>query len=275
MQFAESRHFVPTIFADAGDDRLRIFRDLKRSNETRDRRLFILEGDKLLKRVLEVGWRLHSAVVSDRLLARFRDAVPPSADLFVLSHQDVERLVGFNFHRGILAAAERPPRLSAEELFAGQGRRFVACNEIRDPTNLGAIVRSAAAFGWDGLIVGPSTPDPFSRRVLRTSMGAVLRLPVAYAETQPETPVEWQRRFGVASVAAVLAADSVPFDAWTPAERLALWLGNEDDGLPADMSAACTVRLKIPIAHLVDSLNVAVAAGILLQRLGPTDAALK
>jgi tRNA G18 (ribose-2'-O)-methylase SpoU len=141
---------------------------------------------------------------------------------------------------------------------------FVVCPRIDNPENLGAIVRVADVFGTAGVLVGARCPDPLSRRVLRVSMGSALRLPVVSPPDLADELDRLGRDFGFETVAAVAGPDAWPLDDFRSPARLALLLGSEAHGLEPDWLARCDRRVTIPMAPGVDSLNVAVAAGILL-----------
>jgi tRNA G18 (ribose-2'-O)-methylase SpoU len=259
---------MPEFAIDCADDpRLDPFRDLKRSTPESVTKV-IAEGEKLVLRLLESGCRTESIVCTEAMRDRLRDRFPEGIPVFVAPTPIISRLIGFQFHRGILASGLRPPSPSLASLWEGrsgqQGSLIVACPEIRDPENLGTIIRTAAAFGAAGVITGNRGTDPFSRRVLRTSMGMVLRLPIVQTD-------DWSSALSTIhdadfeSYAAVLQPDAEPLNTLKPSCRSALFLGNEDSGLSDELSRACRRRVTLPMASGVDSLNVAVAAGILLH----------
>jgi tRNA G18 (ribose-2'-O)-methylase SpoU len=255
----------------ADDPILDPYRSLKESNPTRDAGGFVAEGRRLFARLIDVGWPLESVLVSDRdlktdvapLLDRLSEHVP----IYVLPHEEVRRLIGYKFHRGIMVRAKNRPTPTLEEV-AQNTIRIVFAGALRDPSNLGSIARSAAAFGWQAIVMGPSTPDAFSRRTLRTSMGAVLRMAVAVVDDDAACLRRLRTEFGFAVYAAEANEIASPFDRLPNPERLALVLGNEDEGVPPAILAECTAVAAIPMTNLVESLNVASASAILLQRFG-------
>jgi tRNA G18 (ribose-2'-O)-methylase SpoU len=208
--------------------------------------------------------------------------LPAEVPTLVIAEAEVEGLVGFNFHRGILGCGRRPrpPALGdlldgdvhdgdrrADEAARGRAATLVVCPDVQDPENLGAIVRISAAFGAAGLVLGPHCADPFSRRVQRVSMGNVYRLPIVPAADIPATLAELGKAHAVESWATVLATDAETFDPRHRPDRLALVLGSEGHGLAPEVVAACDRKVTIPMRAGVDSLNVAVAAGIFLYEL--------
>lgn len=259
---------MPDILIDSFDDpRLEPYRDLKRP-ERRSPGLLIAEGEKLVRRLLESPCVTQSVVCTEaareRLVGRVRAGVP----MYLTSTQLISRLIGFRFHRGMLACGLRPDAIGIEEVCrratADSRSLLVVCPEIRDPANLGAIVRTAAAFGAAGLVLGDTGTDPYSRRVLRTSMGAVLCTPVVRTR-------DWNRVFEVLegaefeTIAAVLEPGASRLSEVPRAARIALLLGNEDQGLPNALTERCGRKVVLPMVAGIDSLNVAVAAGIMIH----------
>jgi tRNA G18 (ribose-2'-O)-methylase SpoU len=249
------------------------YRALKRTNETARRGLFIAEGEKLVRRLIESRLEVESLLVSDEHLAAFQPVLPPEVPTLVIAESAVEGLVGFNFHRGILGCGRRPQPPNLDPLVNAPTATIVVCPDVQDPENLGSIVRIAAALGAAGLVLGPHCADPFSRRVQRVSMGNVYRLPIVPVTDVPATLGELRTKHGVESWATVLADDAETFGGRPRPARLALVLGSEGHGLAQEVAAACDRRVTIPMRAGVDSLNVAVAAGIFLYELTRRDAA--
>ncbi len=203
--------------------------------------------------------------------AAFNDAKAISQEripIRVMSEAEISALAGYAFHRGLLLAARRPEKKSIkthlDEL--ASARRLVVLPCVMDPENLGALVRTAAALGWDGVLVGPGSCDLYSRRVLRCSMGAVFALPVLSFGSVAELDV--LRSLGWAFWAAMIRPEAQAPEALSSIAKLALVLGNERFGIEADALLLCNNTVSIPQmrseADGVDSLNVAAAAAILL-----------
>lgn len=253
--------------SDLDDPRLAPYRALKKTNETVRRGLFIAEGDKLVERLLGSGLGVHSVLLSEPFVAAIADKIPADVPTLVIADDAVEQLVGFNFHRGVLACGVRPQPRRLDELMTSDRSLLVVCPDVQDPENLGAIIRLAAAFPTAGLLLGPHCADPFSRRVQRVSMGNVYRLPIAAAADVPAALRELRDRHAMPSWATVLDADAEEFAPQARPPRLAIVFGSEGHGLSREVIAACDRRVTIPMPPSVDSLNVAVAAGIFLYEL--------
>ena len=248
------------------DPRLEVFRNLKDTNRTRWEGLFIAEGEKLVTRLLESEFEVAALLFGQSFLTRWSERLPDHVATLVVPDPWVEQLVGFNFHRGVLACGRRKIRTQLEDVASPGAQRLllVACPEINDPENLGAIIRTSAAFGVDALLLGSRCCDPFSRRVLRVSMGAALRIPIlqptdALAELQ-----RLQKNWGLEAIAAVLDSDAEHLQSAEASNRLALVFGAEAHGLPQKWVNACDRRVSIPMAPGTDSLNVGTATGIFL-----------
>jgi tRNA G18 (ribose-2'-O)-methylase SpoU len=191
--------------------------------------------------------------------------------VFIASVEQFGALTGVNVHRGCLALVKRPEECRLDALVPS-ARTVIALDRVSNPDNVGGVFRNAAAFGVDAVVVGPGCCDPYYRKAIRTSMAATLRVPFARVERWPDA-LDEMRSAGFTLVAMTPAKEAVPLDAFVLGrrpERLALFLGAEGEGLPVALLAAADVRVRIPIRDGVDSLNVAVAAGIALARLAPS-----
>jgi tRNA G18 (ribose-2'-O)-methylase SpoU len=218
-----------------------------------------------VRRLLASRLETISVVCTSAALEWLRPIAPPGLAVYVGRTSLLSRLVGFRFHRGVLAAGRVPPPADLRALVTASSARslVVVCPEIRDPVNLGAIVRTSAALGATCLVTGPDSTHPFSRRVLRTSMGGVLRLPVVQTECGLEL-LTLLHGAGYESVAAVVDPQALALSKAPRHLRAAIFLGNEDRGLPVPLERGCRTRVTVPMPAAGDSLNVAVAAGIVL-----------
>jgi len=256
----------------AAEHRLDPYRALKQTNDTARRGLFIAEGDKLVERLLRSDLRVESALVGESYIERFTPLVPERQPTFVVADEALRELVGYEFHRGVLACGVRPATPTLNELVAASStnearRTLVVCPDVQDPENLGSIVRIAAGFGVAGLILGPRCADPFSRRVQRVSMGNVYELPITTCDDVAAVLGELRSAHGFESWGTVLDVDAETLGTRARPERLAIVFGSEGHGIPPDVVAACDRKVIIPMRPGVDSLNVAVAAGIFLYEL--------
>ena len=247
---------------------------LRRRREP-ERALFVAESPKVIGHALDAGYRPVSLLMERRqlegaaraLLARCGDVPVYTADRDVLAE-----LTGYALTRGVLCAFRRPAQPEAEEICAG-ARRIAVLEGIVDPTNVGAIFRSAAALWVDAVLVTPTCCDPLHRRAVRVSMGTVFQVPWARIG---RTPADWPedglarlRALGFETAALALSPSAVSLEepGLAGAERLALVLGTEGDGLAPATVAGCDHTVRIPMAHGVDSLNVAAASAVAFWQL--------
>ena len=254
---------------DLDDSRLAVYRSLKATNQTRGLDHFIVEGEKLVERLIASRFPIRSILVTDRHLSRLRAAMPEGVPVFVVSYELVHELVGFPFHRGVLACGGRLPQPDWRALWEGDDRplTLAVCPKISNPEKLGAIARLCDVFGADGILAGPSCPDPFSRRVLRVSMGSALRVPILVSNDLLALSRELGGALGMSFWAAVADETAAPFETLVPPRRLALVLGDEHEGIDADWTARCDQSITIPMGGGASSLNVSTAAAILLYHL--------
>ncbi|MDE5750630.1 MAG: RNA methyltransferase, partial [Duncaniella sp.] len=181
------------------------------------------------------------------------------------SRELLAELTGYTLTRGVLCAMRRPTPRPLEEVCNAQARRIVVIDGVVDTTNIGAIFRSAAALGIDGVVLTPTSCDPLNRRAIRVSMGSVFLVPWTWLEGG----LDELHRLGFATVAMALTDKSVPIDdpALCAEPRLAIVMGTEGDGLAQETIASTTYTARIPMSHNVDSLNVAAAAAVAFWQL--------
>ena len=217
--------------------------------------LCIVESRLAVESLLDSPYEPVSLLIAERLADDPLVAEFPG-EVLVASQDVINATVGFNMHRGVVACARRGTPRTIEDV-AGGARTLVVTECVNDPENLGALFRNAAAFGVDGIILDPSTCDALSRRVIRVSMGHALRVPFARG------PIPQLDDF--TTIALTPDADQDIAD--VRADRVALLVGNEGDGLTPAAVAGADVRASIPMAKGVDSLNVATAAAVALALL--------
>ena len=252
--------------ADPGDARLADYVGLRDASLRRhlesERGLFIAEGEKVIRRAIEAGYRPRSFMLTARWLDSLRD-VTSDAPVFRVSAATAEAVSGFHVHRGALAAMHRETRHSMDDLLGLE--RLMVCEEIVDHTNVGAILRNAAGLGWDGVLLAPRCADPLYRRAIKTSMGAVFSLPWARLDDWASA-VPSLRAAGFTVAALALSDRAVDLDEFahriTPRQRLAVLLGTEGAGLSSVWIDQADVVVRIPMRAGIDSLNVAAASAI-------------
>lgn len=241
--------------------------------------LFIGESGRVIERALDAGVRPASVLVDERWLEHDRpiiervQAANPNAPVFFATERQFREITGYEVVRGALACFERPKPRSVEEVVSGASR-IAILEDVTNYANMGAIFRSAAALGMDAVLISPSCHDPYYRRCARVSMGAVFQVPWARIEGDANWASELVpklRESGFVTAAMALRDDSIGLRDrhLAEAERLAIVLGTEGDGLRDSTIAACDYTVLIPMAHQVDSLNVAAAAAIAFWELGP------
>jgi tRNA G18 (ribose-2'-O)-methylase SpoU len=252
---------------DLDDPRIVVYRSLKATNRTRDLDQFVVEGERLVARLIDSRFPTASVLLAEGYEDKLARPIPDDLPVYVVPDAMIDQVVGFPFHRGILACGERRPWPSLEVMMADRERPFfaVVCPKVSNPENLGAIARIGDVFGIDAILAGPACPDPLSRRVLRVSMGAALRVPVIVEERLIETVAQLAVSAGFELVAAVADSATESFENVPRPRRFGLVLGDEHEGVAPDWLALCRRAITIPMRPGASSLNVAVAAGILIH----------
>jgi tRNA G18 (ribose-2'-O)-methylase SpoU len=248
------------------DPRLAHYRALKDRDVARDGGRFIAEGEMVVRRLLDSAFATESVLLSQRRVAEIAPIIPDRVAVYVLSDSLIEQVIGFQFHSGVMAVGVRGKKLSLDDLPRhANALRLMICPEIANTENLGGLIRIAAAFGMDAMILGPRSCDPFFRQAVRVSMGTVFKLPIVQSKDLLRDLDRLQSEWHVQLIATVLhdeAAESLA-EAEPPA-RFALLFGNEAQGLSEEVIQRCDRRVTIPMRLGTDSLNVMVAAGIFL-----------
>ena len=230
--------------------------------------MFIAESPKVIMRALDAGCQPVSLLVErNHVNAEAEEAILRCGDVpvFTAPLDVLTKLTGFQLTRGMLCAMRRPQLKTVEEVLEGT-KRVAVLENVQNPTNVGAIFRSAAALGMDAVLLTPGCSNPLYRRSARVSMGTVFQVPWTYLG---ENWVEQLRQQGYKTAAMALKDDSYSIDdpELRAVELLAVVLGSEGDGLAAETIENCDYTVKIPMYHGVDSLNVAAASAVAFWEL--------
>ena len=236
---------------------------------------FIAESPKVIERALHAGYQPVSFLVEHKDLEREAGEILkkyPDVPVYTAEYEILVKLTGFALTRGMLCAMRRNPLPLAEEICRNASRIAVLENVV-NPTNIGAIFRSAAALHMDAVLLTGGCSDPLYRRAARVSMGTVFQIPWTYFDKKTAWPGEGMqllKNMGFKTAAMALRDDSVGIDNQTlqAEEKLAIVLGTEGDGLSSQTIADCDYTVKIPMSHGVDSLNVAAASAVAFWELG-------
>ena len=262
------------------DPRLALYLNMRDRDIRRDTPFFLAEGEHVVRRAVAAGIELDSVLVSEQKAARVAAFVPEDVPILACPEAVMREAAGFHLHQGIVAAGRPRPSVTLREAAdvspsagsAAAHRTLVVCPEIGNVDNLGLLIRVAAGLGVDAMVLGERCADPWYRRAVRVSMGAVFTLPIVRSDDIADDLRRLRREHRYATVATVIDADAAPLRSLNRADlpdRRAVLLGSEGYGLPADLADACDLRVRIPMHHDIDSLNVAVAAGIVLHHLIP------
>lgn len=238
--------------------------------------LFIAESPKVIERALNAGYEPVSFLVEKKHIAGETKALLERCQgipVYTAGEDILTKLTGFHLTRGALCAMRRRDHLTVEEI-CKDAKRIAVLENVVNPTNVGAIFRSAAALHMDAVLLTPACSDPLYRRASRVSMGTVFQVPWTYicsdASDWPHPTLDELKRLGFKTAAMALSDDSVSIDNpdLMAEEKLAIILGTEGDGLAAATIVDCDYTVKIPMAHGVDSLNVAAASAVAFWQLG-------
>ena len=238
--------------------------------------IFIAESPKVIERALDAGCQPVSFLMEKKhVQTQGREILErcPDVPVYVAKPEILAQVTGYQLTRGMLCAMKRPDLLPVEEV-CKHAKRIAVLENVVNPTNVGAIFRSAVALGMDAVLLTGGCADPFYRRAIRVSMGTVFQIPWTYIEGKtcawPEEGISCLRKMGFKTAAMALKKESVSIDDENllAEEKLAVILGTEGDGLATDTIADCDYTVLIPMAHGVDSLNVAAASAVAFWELG-------
>ncbi len=238
--------------------------------------LFIAESPIVIERALDAGYTPVSFLVEQRHIdTQAKDLLLrcPDTPVYTAAFDVLTQLTGFQLTRGMLCAMRRKPLPSAEEV-CRNARRIAVLENVVNPTNVGAIFRSAAALNMDAVLLTPACSNPLYRRAIRVSMGTVFQVPWTFIGSDltdwPEDGMAQLRSLGFKTAAMALSDDSVSIreSRLLEEEKLAIILGTEGEGLAHSTIAGCDYTVRIPMSHGVDSLNVAAASAVAFFQLG-------
>lgn len=236
--------------------------------------LFIAESPKVIGRALDAGYEPVSFLVEKSRLEEETKWLPDrcvNVPVYTAEHSVLIQMTGFRLTRGLLCAMRRKPLPSVREV-CGEARRVAVLENVMNPTNVGAIIRSAAALGMDAVLLTSGCSDPLYRRAARVSMGTVFQIPWTFF-SEEETGGSWigyLKSLGFRTAAMALRDESVEIrdERLKKEEKLAIILGTEGDGLAEETIRSSDDTIRIPMSHGVDSLNVAAASALAFWELG-------
>lgn len=246
------------------------------NNHEPEKGIFIAESPKVVERALNAGYEPLSLLLEKKhIKGEAKEVVNRVGDIpvFTAEFDVLTKLTGFQLTRGVLCAMRRKPLPSVEEVCQG-ARRIAVLEKVMNPTNLGAIFRSAAALNMDAVLLTPECTNPLYRRAIRVSMGTVFQIPWTFISNDiciwPSPSMDKIKKMGYKTVAMALREDTVNIDDPKLAEedKLAVILGTEGEGLMEETIDNCDYTVKIPMSHGVDSLNVAAASAVAFWQLG-------
>ena len=250
---------------------LQPYRTMRRPLEHEQQGIFVAEGEKVVRRLLQSHFIVVSALLSEKWLCEFEPLLKARSEtihIYIAEKPLLEQLTGFSMFQGVLAIGRIPEPQSLDTILAGSRspRLFVALDGLNNAENLGGLVRNCVAFDTQALIVGETSSSPFLRRAVRSSMGTIFKLPVAKVSNLTQALREL-RRLGIHCIAAHPSADHRNPAAADFSSDCCLVLGSEGYGISPEVLAACDQAVAIPMARGVDSLNVVNAAAVFLYEV--------
>lgn len=247
------------------DPRIDLYRNLKDKALRQDHGVFLAEGEHLVRRLLASTFQVRSVFVLESKSPSFAESIPPEVTVYLADKSTLSQIVGFPFHRGVLAIGERPADQSLEQVLRhNTDGRWVICPELNDVENLGSLMRTAAALGVRQFLLGSSCCDPLARRALRTSMGAAFNVTLIRSQHLKSDLLRLKDQAHITLHAAVLDPAATPLQHIQIPSNFGLVFGTEAQGLAPEWWQLCDQSVTLPMQNQVDSLNITVAAGILL-----------
>jgi tRNA G18 (ribose-2'-O)-methylase SpoU len=252
------------------DARLALYRNVKDNELERNGDRFIVEGHFVVQRVLTSDFPVESVMIAQRKLDEMRPFLRDNLPIYIVPDSMTNQIVGFQFHTGVIAIARRKPPQSLDQFMQALPARAVLMilPQTTSLQNMGGLIRVAAAFGVNGVLVGEESVDPFYRLPIRVSMGNVFRLPIIHCKKIADDLAALREKWGVELMATVLDEDAEPLQTVKRRERVGLLFGSEGYGLDQKWIDACQRKITIPMSPGTDSLNVAVSAAVFLWEMG-------
>jgi tRNA G18 (ribose-2'-O)-methylase SpoU len=249
------------------DARIDVYTRLKDREVAAQGGRFIAEGELVVRRLLASRYAVESVLLAERRVEEMAPLVPAGVPVFAAPAEVVNRIVGFKFHSGVMACGRRGKSLGIDDLPAlrGDGKvNLVICPEIAATDNLGSLIRISSAFGVSAMILGEHSCDPFYRQSVRVSMGTIFGMPMVRSENLMRDLRRLRREFEVELVATVAEENAEALAGAKRSRRMGFLFGNEAQGLSKEQIEVCDRRVTIPMQLGTDSLNVSVAAGVVL-----------
>jgi tRNA G18 (ribose-2'-O)-methylase SpoU len=249
--------------ASLDDPRVEVYRNLKDRELAAMGGRFIAEGEFVVQRLLASDFPVESVLLAERRVEEIAPLVREGVAVYVASSEVLNQVVGYKFHSGIIACGVRKDSAPLEEMRNRKRLMMVVCPEIANAENLGGLIRVAAAFGADAMVLGERSCDPFFRQSVRVSMGTVFSLPIVRSENVVADLLR-MNQWGIETVATVLDESAENLRDVKVRERVAIVFGNEAQGLSREVVEVCESRVTVPMKLGTDSLNVVVSAGVVL-----------
>lgn len=245
------------------------YRTLRRTMEHRAKGIFVAEGEKVVRRLIESNLGVVSILLTQEWLDRYSEILSSrriEENIFLAEKGSLDKIVGYRLHQGIMAVGRVPEPFEIDDFTekSSRPRLFVAVDGIANSENIGVIVRSCAAFGVHVLIAGETSCDPYLRRSVRNSMGTIFNLPVSRVDNLSETLKKLRDKFSIRIIAADPKEKSEEISSVDLTKDICLIFGSEGEGISREIFEQCDVRVRIPMYHDVDSINVASSVGVVL-----------
>lgn len=261
-----------TVIQDINDPRIAPYRSLKTKHPEQDG-TFIAESAPVVQALLNTSLEITSCLTTEKFYKTFLERSPSARkkniDTYLMKKEDIEDIIGFRFHHGIMMAVRSPEKNSIKDLLENRhgDHLLVALNGIHDPQNLGLIIRNAAAFGANALIVDGGTYEPYYRKTVRISMGAIFNIPIAYEPDLTGAFKHLKKEFNTKIIVTSPGEDNTDLAHIDLSGNICIVLGNELSGVSPDVLEAADQAVKIPIlSDRADSLNVACTSSIFLYQ---------